>query len=492
MISKFPLAKNRHATQYPPLPNMRTLRELPGPSGVPLLGNLLQLDLSRLHRVLQQWADQFGPVYRFQLGRKPVLVVADPELNQTILRNRPKLYARLGTIEPVFKEMGITGVFSAEGEDWKRQRRLTAHALDAAHLRQFFPTLMKVTERLRQRWQADADHQTVGDVQDDLMRYTVDVTTNLAFGYDMNTLENQGDVIQDHLEKIFPAINRRINAPFPYWRYFKLPADRALEKSLVAIRETVSGFVTRGRERLRQNPELAEHPTNLLEAMLGAKDEGHAAFTDEEIYGNVLTMLLAGEDTTANSMAWMLYFMVENPDIQSRMRAEARDVLGADGLLKNPADGELLQYIEAVAHEAMRLKPVAPLLFHEPIEDVEIGDVAVPKGTSIFLVTFYGALQDSQFGQADQFRPERWLEAAPASGCPHNAKAFLPFGAGPRFCPGRQLALLEIKTVMAMLCCNFELSKPAPSASAPPVEELFSFTMMPRNLRVRFHRTAVP
>src|SRR4030095_13057918 len=164
----------------------------------------------------------------------------------------------------------------AEGEDWKRQRRLTAHALDAAHLRQFFPTLMKVTERLRKRWESEADKGSAVDVQQDLMRYTVDVTTNLAFGYDMNTLEKEGDVIQEHLEKIFPMINRRSNPGVAYWRYFKLPTDRELDKSLVAIRETITGFVTRGRERLAQNPDLAIRPTNLLEAMLGAHDEGDA------------------------------------------------------------------------------------------------------------------------------------------------------------------------------------------------------------------------
>jgi cytochrome P450 len=470
---------------------MRAITDLLGPAALPLLGNLLQLDLTQLHRVLQRWADEFGSLYKFQLGQKPVLVVVDPELNQTILRNRPKLYARLGTIDPVFKEMGITGVFSAEGEDWKRQRRLTAHALDAAHLRQFFPTLLKVTERLRKRWEREADKGSAVDVQQDLMRYTVDVTTSLAFGYDMNTLENEGDVIQDHLEKIFPAINRRINAVFPYWRYFKMPVDRALDKSLAAIRETITGFVTRGRERLRQNPELGEHPTNLLEAMLGAKDEGEAAFTDEEIYGNVLTMLLAGEDTTANSMAWMMYFMIEYPEVQARMQSEARDALGAEGRLKEPGDAERLTYIEAVAHEAMRLKPVAPVLFHEPIEDVVLGDVAVPKGTAIFLLTLYGQLQNSQFGEADKFRPERWLDAGSASqGCPHNAKAFVPFGAGPRFCPGRQLALLEIKTVMAMLCSAFNLSKPSNLDESHRVTELFSFTMMPRNLVVRFHHNS--
>ncbi|MBI3881777.1 MAG: cytochrome P450 [Verrucomicrobia bacterium] len=463
----------------------RTLTDLSGPKGLPLLGNLLQLDLKQLHRVLERWSDEFGTLYKFELGRRPVVVVTDPELNQTILRNRPKLYRRLGTIEPVFKDMGITGVFSAEGEDWKRQRRMTAHALDAQHLRQFFPTLIKVTQRLRNRWNTAAARESAVDVQQDLMRYTVDVTTNLAFGYDMNTLEKAGDVIQEHLEKIFPLINRRINAVFPYWRHFKLPADRALDQSLVAIRETITGFVTRGRARLAAHPELAAHPTNLLEAMLAAPLEGDAAFTDEEIYGNVLTMLLAGEDTTANTMAWMIHFMIEHPEAQARMRAEAGAVVGSAGMLSQLADAERLNYIEAVTNETMRLKPVAPILFLESNEDVEIGGVAVPKGTALFLLTLHGGLQDIHFGAADQFRPERWLATAPAAGCPHNAKAFIPFGTGPRFCPGRQLAMVEIKTVMAMLCTEFEVAK---TEHSQPVTEVFSFTMMPENLLVRFQR----
>ncbi|MGA7391428.1 MAG: cytochrome P450 [Terrimicrobiaceae bacterium] len=163
---------------------------------------------------------------------------------------------------------------------------------------------------------------------------SVDVTTNLAFGYDMNTLEKEGDVIQQHLEKIFPMIDRRINAMFPYWRYFKLPADRALDKSLAVIRETIAQFIAQARERLTQ-------------------------------------------------------------------------------------------------------------------------------------------------------APERWLEEAQAPGCAHNTRAFVPFGAGPRFCPGRQLAMMEIKTVMAMLCTGFEVSKADPASL---VNEIFAFTMMPENLLVRFHR----
>ena len=464
---------------------MRTLTEPPGPSGLPLVGNLLQLDLKQLHRVLERWSHEFGPLYAFRLGRKPVVVVADPEIIQNILRQRSNLYRRLGTIESVFQERGITGVFSAEGNDWKRQRRLTAHALDAGHLRQFFPARTKVTERLKNRWSLAADSQATSEVQQDLMRYTVDVTTNLAFGYDMNTLEKEGEVIQGHLEKTFPMINRRINAPFPYWRYLGLPADRALDRVLVAIRETINGFIMRTKERLAQNPELAAHPTNFLEAMLGANAVGEAAFTDDEVYGNVLTLLLAGEDTTANTLAWMIHLMIKHPEVQARMRTEVMQVVGKGGLLGQLADIDRLPYIEAVTHETMRLKPVAPVQFFEPGEDAEIAGVAIPKHTALMVPTLHGPLQETHFGAATEFRPERWLETETPSACPHNTKAFLPFGGGPRFCPGRQLAMVEIKTVMAMLCAAFEVTK---TEHLEPVREMFSFTMMSENLFVRFNR----
>jgi cytochrome P450 len=464
---------------------MRTLADLPGPKGLPLLGNVLQISLRQLHRVLEHWCDEFGTLYRFRVGPKPVIVVADPELIQHILRNRPKLFRRLGTIEPVAKEVGVNGVFSAEGEDWKRQRRVVGHALDTSHLREFFPTLIKVTERLKRRWNRASAKEAAVNVQRDLMRYTVDVTSNLVFGYDMNTLEKEGDVIQSHLEKIFPMMDRRIYAVFPYWHYFKLPADRAFERSLVAIRKTVNEFIAEARERLAQNPDLVEHPTNLLEAMLSVPDGDDAAFTDEEIYGNMLTMLLAGEDTTANTMAWMIHFVSDHPETQSRMLAEATKIAGKTGILSQFQDAERLSYIEAVAHETMRLKSVTPLISLETIEDVELDGVAIPKQTALVLLTLHGGLQEAHFGGAREFRPERWLEDARTSGCPHNTKAFAPFGGGPRFCPGRQLAMIEIKMVMAMLCASFEVSKMEP---ASPVNEVFTFTMMPENLSVHLRK----
>jgi len=254
-----------------------------------------------------------------------------------------------------------------------------------------------------------------------------------------------------------------------------------LDRSLGSVRDTITEFITQARARLAEEPDLAEHPTNFLEAMLSADREGEEAFTDEEIYGNILTLLLAGEDTTANTLAWMMHLMVEHPEVQLPMRQEAERVTGTSGLLNEPQDAEQLQYIEAVALEAMRMKPVAPIIFIEPNEDVEVAGVSIPRGTAMMLLTSQAALEDVYFAAAAQFNPERWLNTGQASSNGHDTKAFVPFGFGPRFCPGRNLAMLEIKMAMAMVCSTFELSKPE---HAPEVEEVFSFTMEPKNLSV--------
>jgi cytochrome P450 len=236
---------------------------------------------------------------------------------------------------------------------------------------------------------------------------------------------------------------------------------------------------------LAKNPHLATHPTNFLEAMLAARDVDGAEITEEEIFGNVLTMLIGGEDSTAATMAWMLHFLTDHPDIQRRVQQELDDVLGSSNLLHDFRDAERLTYLEAVAFETMRVKSVFPILFLGANMDVELGGVNIPKGTAIFLLTRKCGMQEHEFTAADQFQPERWIVPHNGQEEGHNPKAFVPFGAGPRSCPGRNLTLLEMKSAMAMLFRNFSVAK---SASAKPVDEHFGFLMAPKNLSVTFQK----
>lgn len=459
----------------------RTLADLPGPRGWPIFGNALQIDVPRVHRTLEDWAREYGTLYKVSLMGKQAIVISDAELAESLLRARPKLLRRTGDIEPVFAEMGTAGVFSAEGDAWRAQRRLAMQALSNRHLRTFFPTLRRVAERLRERWAASAAARATVDIDDDLMRFTVDVTTSLVFSTDMNTLGSGDDVLQRQLSRIFPAFARRLLAAVPYWRFIRLPADHALDRALAEIRTMQEQLVSETHARLAARPAGDSEPRDFIEAMLLARDEDGQPFSDDVVYGNMMTMLLAGEDTTAHSLAWVIHYLCDHPEVALRMRAEVDAALGKQLTPGDFENAQRMPYLDAVASETMRLSPVAPFLGLEANEDLVIDDVLVPKGTWVDLMTRMPALAEANFGEPEQFRPERWLDER-ANGCPHVAGASMPFGSGPRICPGRSLALLEMRVVLATLVRNFDVER---VGSASDVHEHFAFTMSPRGLRVR-------
>ncbi len=462
----------------------KTVDELPSPKGLPVVGNLLQLDLPHFHHQLENWCDELGPIFKLKMGKREIVCIADTDAINELLKRRPDIYRRGSAIERVTDELGLKGVFSAEGDEWRVQRKVVAQALNSAHINRFFPKLHNTTERLLRHWHKAAETHESVDLCRDLMRYTVDVTTQLAFGVDFNTLESDGPVLQHHLDKVFPILHRRINTPFPYWHYLKLPSDRELDKALNTVKETVTGFIVDCRKRMEESPALHESPSNFLEAVIAAQtsESGHD-FTDEQIYANVMTLLLAGEDTTANTIAWAFKYFIEFPEHFERARAEADAVIGERSIIDDLTHLRSLPFIEAFVNETMRIRPVGPIFPMECIEPVELLGCAIPARTPIIGLTRYIAVDPKNFSDPQSFEPERWLDTEKEPSKQHNADAFMPFGTGPRFCPGRNLALTEIKMVIAMLCRHFDISFATPEI---PVEEKLAFAMVPINLDVIF------
>lgn len=459
--------------------------DLPGPPGPPWIGNLFQIRFDAFHATLEQWADEYGPLYKFRVGPRKLAVISDAGEIKRMHRERPDLFSRTRSVQQVTEEMHLKGLFSSEGDDWRRQRKLVAMALNTAHLKTFFPNLHTITGRLLRRWQTAADNGLEVDLCRDLMRFTVDVTTQLAFGIDFNTLETDGPVIQQNLDKVFPILNVRVNAPFAYWRYLKFPKDRELDRALADLETQVNEIIADVRARMQREPQLFEAPTNFLEAIIAAKESEGIEFSDADIFGNVCTLLLAGEDTTANSIAWTVHYFLKYPEYFLRARGEVDDVVAPSALPHDIEQAGELPFLEAFYSEAMRLKPVAPLNAMEPLEDVDLLGYVIPKGTVVMMLNRRIATQEAHFGHAGEFDPERWLKGTATEGCPHDVSAFLPFGTGPRFCPGRNLALLQMRVVLAMICRNFDLELAHPER---PVEEKLAFTMMPTNLMVKFRR----
>jgi cytochrome P450 len=443
-----------------------------------LLGNALQLELPRLHLILEEWAEEFGSVFTIGLGPKRAFVCSDADLLQTALRERPDRYRRFSPIESVLEEMKANGVFSVEGEGWRPQRRLVMQALASKHVSSFFPILRDITERLRKKWEYSAKAGQVVDMTQDLVRFTVDATTALAFGEDPNTIEESGNVIQEHLATIFPMIMKRINAPMPLWRYLRLPSDRKFERSLHAVHHHVESLIERARKRMREQP--SDNPCNLLEAMLATATLPASGITDEVIVANVVTLLLAGEDTTAHSLAWAMYFIARDKGLQSRLHAASIDAFGSAPVCPTLEDVKKLDLFEFVAQETSRFKPVVPLIYLESVVDVILGDVSLPSGTPLIFMLRPSMLDSKRFGRPDEFLPERWSSWHLAIQ-PHDSKNYAQFGAGPRVCPGRYLAGVEMRLVLSMLSRNFSMEL---ATSPGSIREISAFTMMPNTMPV--------
>ena len=467
-----------------PTTPLRRVEDLPGPRGIPFLGNTFQVSRPNIHQTVERWAREFGPLFQMKLGTKRLLVISDPELLAGVMKDRPDGFRRSPLTAIIGKEMGLPqGVFSAEGESWRQQRRMVMASFAPGHVRAYFPSLVKVNLRLRDRWQQAANAGATINLQADLMRFTVDAIAGLAFGKDVNTLQAGEDVIQRHLDQILPSISGRALSLIPYWRWFKLKKDRQLDASVVVVNALLKDYVAQARQRLQTDPAAREKPGNLLEAMIVAADQPGSGITDTELTGNVLTMLLAGEDTTANTLAWMTYLLTQNPAalqcLQNEVRTQAPDPARFTMEL---IDG--LAFLEACCTETMRLKPVAPFIPLQALRDSQVSDVAVPKGSMVWGVLRHNSVKEPWFAEPEAFKPERWLATAPQPLSNEAKRTSLPFGSGPRMCPGRYLALLEMKMAMAMLVASFDIEQVSTPDHLPP-QELMAFTMNPVGLSMK-------
>jgi cytochrome P450/nitrite reductase/ring-hydroxylating ferredoxin subunit len=457
----------------------RSLDELPGPNALPLIGNLHQIDATKAHLVMQGWAEKYGPIYQIRMGARRVVVTSDPRLINEALRARPETFRRSANMDAIISEIGIKGVFNAEGDAWRPQRKLSVAALAQRHLRQLYPCIRTVAGRLKERWRRSAETGEPLDIVDELKRFTVDVTMLVAFGHDVNTVEQAGDVIQDELEIILPVVNRRLFAPFPLWRFVELPSDRRLNRALKNVRAWLGGLVDEGRARLEAEPDRALKPANFLEAMIAAVDEDGRPFADDVIMSNLLTMLLAGEDTTAYTLAWAVHQLCDSPEWAGEIRREADEVQGSTPVAEDLDIANRLIRANAVAFETMRLRPVAPVGLLDANVDAALGDFVIPKGATVAVLLRPAAIDEKHFKEPHAFRPERWIEDGVQ---PHDAATHIPFGSGPRMCPGRSLALLEMKTLLAMLYKSFDVER---IGGAGDVKERLGFTMSPTGLKVR-------
>lgn len=459
---------------------MRTLKEMPKPDEYLIRGSLGKFRLEETHTYLTELTKSLGPIYRLRILSKRMVVVSDPIVVGQILKSRPEKFRRVRQIESVFSELGMHGTFSTEGESWHNHRKLLNPAFRPSTVKHYLSTIQTIVNRLCKVINRHADEEIDSapfDFQVLIQQFSVDVTSSLAFGFDLNTLENPESELQRAFEVIFTQIASRLKSPIPYWRYIKFQKDRELEKAMVLVKLTGKKFIQTATDRMKGGAE----PNSLLENMIYYGDA-----SSEDILGNVITLLLAGEDTTANTIAWVMHYLIDDLELQRDLFEEVDQHYPRNEVLAWQDLGKF-QLVNGAVKESIRLKPVAPLLYLEPTIDQEILGYNIPAGTMTTVLLSSSSFDSLVFENPSRFDPRRWLNVEidqAASGMLH------PFGNGSRQCPGMQLALIEAKMVLIELIRQFEFSRVSATT------ESFEFTVKPRNLVVsakrRVERKQIP
>ncbi|CAM1368954.1 cytochrome P450 [Tenacibaculum xiamenense] len=462
---------------------LRTLKNLKSPKGTILLGHIREFKKKNIHLTLEKWAKELGKLYTLKFGPSRLLVSADDQFNNQILKQRPENFRRLSTINEVFVEMGLHTVFNAEGEFWKKQRKVVNESLNVKRVRSYYPIIKERNQNLIHKISSYAEDNQPVEILNEFVAFTIDVTTEIAFGYKLNTINNQKDRFQDELELLFPKINERMSSAFPVWRYFPSKEDKMLVHSLNKIKEIVNGFIQEAKTTLENDTSLENNPTNFLQAMLIESKKEGSVFDDNVLYGNVVAMLLAGEDTTSNTLAWTLFYLSQEPLFIEKIREEAQNTYSSD-VPENYEQVSSLNYAKAAVQEAIRMNPTTPILIFQANKDVTIDNLFIPKNKTIILQNSYTPKTEEYFSEPEKFDPNRWI----SSSCPyqnHSPKSIKAFGGGARLCPGMHLSVIEMTSVISGICKNFEVKL---EGDPKDIKGNFAFTVSPENLKLTFKK----
>lgn len=409
----------------------------PGPRGHWLKGNLNDFAFRRLE-FFTELAREYGDVSSFRLGPRRVWLVNAPELIEQVLVTDNKQFTKHFGAR-MYKPLLGNGLLLSEGDFWLRQRRLSQPAFNKNRVTAYGPAMAALTEQLLESW-----HEGLWcDLLDEMSRLTTAIAAQIFFGAE--DLKDREAFSAANLEAghVIHARFRRL-IQWPDW--LPLPSNLRLKRAMRHLNGIVDGFVHQGRER-------REPADNLLSRLLQARDEDGGRMTDRQLREEIMTLFLAGQETTALSLSWTWYLLAQHPEVEAKLVAEWNDVL--KGRAPTADDVQRLKYTEWVLMESMRLYPPAYLIGREAAVAGELGGYPLPKGMTVFLCEWVTQRDPRFFDDPERFWPERWgderIKALPKY-------AYYPFGGGPRLCIGNHFAMLEAALVLATVGQRFRFT----------------------------------
>ncbi|WP_400164753.1 cytochrome P450 [Brevibacillus sp. TJ4] len=431
-----------------------------GPKGLPISGNLLAFRRDTLHYI-QKMAREYGEVVHFRFGpKRHVYLLTNPDQIKEVLVTKQAHFRKAKGLQVARAVVG-DGILTSEGEKHMRQRRLMQPAFHRDRIKEYGQVMVRQTVDLMEEWK-DGE---IRDIHHDMMKVTLAIITETMFG---KTVKEEADKIGQAIDVGLKYVSNKATSFIDIPLSVPTKSNREFVDSSEVLDKTIYDLIEEGRKN------ESKGRTDLLSMLLMARDEDDGkGMTDEQVRDEVMTIFVAGHETTANTMSWIFYLLATHPEVEQKLHEELEAVL--EGRLPTAEDVPKLVYANQIVQETLRLYPAAWTINREVAEQVEIGGHVYEPGDTLMISQYVMHRDPRYYDEPERFMPERFagdlLKRIPAF-------AYFPFGGGPRICIGNNFALMEAALLLATIAQRYRLHLKEPGQVVEP-EPLV--TLRPKN-----------
>src|SRR5260221_2450307 len=405
----------------------------PGPRGLPLLGSTHEMARDPL-RFLMRLSREYGDIVRFRLPGQLIYVLNHPDAIEEAVRAEHEHLMKDGFSRELSQVLG-KGLLTSEGAFWKRQRRLAQPAFHHQRVQAYGDVMVRCADRAASGLEGGGTR----DIHKDMMRLTLDVVAKTLFGADVDRVaEEIGSAIETFTDR-FSGLRAFVPSFLP------TPANVRVSRARRRLDQIVYGLIS---DRRRTGD-----TGDLLSMLLSATTEESGAMTDEQLRDEVVTLLLAGHETTALTLSYALHLLGRHPSIEDELVREIAATLGERPA--TAADLPRLRYADGVIPEALRLYPPAWAIGREATSPCRIGGYQGQPGTPLWMWQWVVHRDARYFAEPESFEPRRWSGDL-AKQLPRYA--YFPFGGGPRLCIGNAFAMMEAVLLLVTIVRRLRLA----------------------------------
>lgn len=431
----------------------------PGPKGRFLVGNALDFSRGDWLGFFVRCVREHGDVVLLRFLNVPICLLAHPDDIENVLVKNASNFVKsrnYRALKPIFGN----GLLTSEGEFWQRERKLVQPSFRHENISAYAEVMADAAQRMLSRWR---DGQT-RDVHQDMMAVTLEVVAKSLFGAAVS--RETGKVAQA-FRNVTNHLFALPNITFFLPEFFPLPGTLRLRRAMRELDRIIYSII-------RTRRATSSHSPDLLQVLLDARAEDGSQMTDEQLRDEMMTLFIAGHETTSVALSWTWYLLAEHPEVEAKLVDELSSVL--NGRAAGASDLCALSYTEMVVKETMRLYPPVWVIGRQALNDFEVHGYRLPAGTNVLLVQWITHRDARFYGEPERFDPERWKDDPIRSG--HLPRfAYFPFGGGSRVCIGAGFALMEATLLLATIAQRFRLTL----ASDHSVEMLPLLTLRPKH-----------